>query len=527
LIQLNLLNLLKQLYINQEAMKVHLNQLVVCMFIILSGMHHSLCIHGETPVDPFAPGAFQGLFTPGDSIIRDLQDFLPGYMKAKQIPGCAISLIQDHRIAWTEGFGYLNTITRKPVDSETVFEVASNSKLLTSCVALLLVEQGKLSLDKPLNSYLDEPWLPDTTHREEITLRHVLSHSSGLGHNEMNRTVQFPPGTAYQYSNLGFTYLQKVIEQLTGKPLEEVASELVFEPMGMAYTSYTNKKDLRPKLANGHVSGGYLLGISGTLFLISLLVIWLPGILILRVTRKRWLPEKRTLIYGLLLTVLLWLVITFVFFGIIGWLKYAWQIVLFGMAFLSVSVLLFQGGRALVHRLSFLSQRSIRILLFAWMLVVISGLAVMTRSIHNIPVPRWPAIRSMAPASLRTTASDMATFLLGISEPGGGGISVSGQMLDPQVGLHPEISWGLGTGIFHSPHGDALWQWGQNVDFQSLVIFWPEKGSGMVVLTNSAWDEPDVAIEIAQRALGLNLASVLRASHLEFSGELSLDPPGK
>ena len=92
-------------------------------------------------------------------------------------------------------------------------------------------------------------------------------------------------------------------------------------------------------------------------------------------------------------------------------------------------------------------------------------------------------------------------------------------MLDPQVRLHPEISWGLGAGIFHSPQGDAFWQWGQNVDFQSLVIFWPEKGSGIVVLTNSEWGQSDVAIEIAQKALGLNLESVIRASHLEFRGE--------
>jgi CubicO group peptidase (beta-lactamase class C family) len=486
-----------------------------------------LILSGEVPAAYFNPGAKQGWQAPGDTILHDLQDFLPAYMEDKQIPGCAISLIQDHRIAWTKGFGWMNAFTRKAVERETVFEVASNSKIVTSFVALRLVEQGKLGLDTPLSNYLVTCWLPDAEYRNEITLRHVLTHTSGLGHNDMSREVRFPPGTAYQYSNLGYTYLQQVIEQYTGKQLEELASTLVFEPMGMDHTSYTNKKDLRPKLANGHVTGGYLLGLSGTFFLVSLLMIGVPGMLIFRITRKRWLPKKRTLIYGLLLTVLLWLAILFVFFGIIGWLKYAWHIVLFGMAFLGVSALLFLGGSALVRRLSFLSRGSIGILLFVWMLVVISGLAFTTRSIHNIPVPKWPAIRSQAPASLRTTASDMATLLLGISETGQNSFSASARMLDPQVQLHPEISWGLGAGIFHSPQGDALWQWGQNVDFQSLVIFWPEKGFGMVVLTNSEWGEPDVAHEIAQRALGLNLESVIRASHLEFSWKLSLDPPGK
>lgn len=99
-----------------------------------------------------------------------------------------------------------------------------------------------------------------------------------------------------------------------------------------------------------------------------------------RITRKRWLPKKRTIIQGLLLTVIPWLAVLFAFFGIVGWLKYAWHIVLFGMAFIWVSVLLFLGGRALLRCLSILSQTIIRILLFVWMLLVISGLVVLTNS---------------------------------------------------------------------------------------------------------------------------------------------------
>lgn len=500
-------------------MQVSRNWKVVFIFVMLSGGHHPLCLNGETLVEPLNSGTFQGWYKPCDTMINDLMDFLPGYMKDKQIPGCAISLIYDHKIAWSEGFGYQNTITRKPVERETVFEVASNSKIVTACVALLLVEQGKLALDTPLNRYLTEPWLPDSEYRDVITLRHLLSHSSGLGHNNMNRKILFPPGTRYHYSNLGFTYLQQVIEQIYGRPLEQVASALVFEPMGMPNTSFTNKKSLHSKLANGHVPGSYLLGLSGTLILVSLLLLWVPGILIFRFTKKRWLPTKRMLIHGLLLTVILWLVITFTFFGIVGWLKYAWLIVIYGMAFLSLSMLLFLAAKAIFHRLAFQINKRIRIFLFVWVVVAASGMVALTKSIHNIPVPKWPDIRSMAPASLRTTAPDMASFLREISELGHADVSVCKQMLDPQVRLHPEISWGLGAGIFHSPQGDAFWQWGQNVDFQSLVILWPEKGSGLVVLTNSEWGQPDVAIEIAQKALGLNLESVIRASHLEFRGE--------
>ena len=298
------LEIFKQLYLNREAMKVRLYRVLACMLVMLPGMHHCFCTQGESPREPDNPGAFEGVHRPCDSIVSDLLDFLPGYMEEKHIPGCAIALIHDHGIAWSMGFGVLNTITRKPVERETVFEVASNSKIVTAAVALLLVEQGKLALDTPLNSYLATPWLPDTPYREAITLRHVLTHTSGLGHNNMSREVLFPPGTGYQYSNLGFNYLQHVMEEISGKPLEALASTLVFEPAGMEYTSYINKKSLRRKLANGHVPGSYLLGLSGTFFGVSLLLIWVPGLLIHRVSRKRWLPKKRTVFHGLLLTVI-------------------------------------------------------------------------------------------------------------------------------------------------------------------------------------------------------------------------------
>ena len=153
-------------------MQVIRNWAVVFMLVMLSG---------ETPAKPVNPKAEQVWQTPCDSIIRDLRDFLPGYMENKHIPGCALSLICDHRIILSEGFGSWN-------------------------------------------------------------------------------------------SNLGYTYLQQMIEQLTGKPLEELAAALVFEPMGMPGTSYINKREPRMKPANGHVTGRYLLGLSGTFFLISMLL---------------------------------------------------------------------------------------------------------------------------------------------------------------------------------------------------------------------------------------------------------------
>jgi hypothetical protein len=75
----------------------------------------------------------------------------------------------------------------------------------------------------------------------------------------------------------------------------------------------------------------------------------------------------------------------------------------------------------------------------------------------------------------------------------------------------------LGPGIYHGRQGEALWQWGQHIDFQSITIIYPEHEFGVVVLTNNDLFNPDVAVEIAHRALGGQVDLIRRAVHLEFN----------
>ena len=117
---------------------------------------------------------------PVSDIVADLQQFIPQRIREGQVPGLSIALIRDGEVAWTAGFGVSNVVTRRPVTAETVFEIASNSKVITAYLALRLVEEGELSLDEPLSSRLAEPWLPPSEQAERITLRHLASHSSGL-----------------------------------------------------------------------------------------------------------------------------------------------------------------------------------------------------------------------------------------------------------------------------------------------------------------------------------------------------------
>ena len=128
----------------------------LALFAIILGMvayrHHATL--AATPSEQVPP---LRLSESVDAVIVDLENYTPKYMREQNIPGVTIALIRDGEVVWTEGFGVANALTRQPISPETLFEVASNSKVVTAYIALRLVDQGVLSLDDPLNSYLPEP----------------------------------------------------------------------------------------------------------------------------------------------------------------------------------------------------------------------------------------------------------------------------------------------------------------------------------------------------------------------------------
>ena len=232
------------------------------------------------------------LSEPLEVIVADLESFIPEYMRQEDIPGVAIALIRDGEVVWTEGFGVTNALTRQPVTAETLFEVASNSKVVTAYIALRMVDQGLLSLDEPLNAYLPEPWLPPSEYRDVIALRHVLSHTSGLGHGTLSRENLFVPGRGYSYSAVGFQYLQAVIESVSGQTLEQVAQEMVFTPLGMSSSSFVNRADLTSRTANGHVHAILATLLFAVSYVVSLLIAGLMGLVILRLWTGQWRPRR-------------------------------------------------------------------------------------------------------------------------------------------------------------------------------------------------------------------------------------------
>jgi CubicO group peptidase (beta-lactamase class C family) len=190
-----------------------------------------------------------------DPSIAMLQKDIPALMQQAVVPGLTVALVRNGQPQLLLNFGVRNSETKQPVTDDTIFEAASLSKPVFSYAVLKLVDQGKLGLDVPLAAYLRKPYIENDGRLAKITARIVLSHRTGFpnwrgdGH---PLTINFTPGERFSYSGEGFVYLQTVVEEITGKPLNEVMSELVFTPLGMNSSSYVWRPDFDERTATGH-----------------------------------------------------------------------------------------------------------------------------------------------------------------------------------------------------------------------------------------------------------------------------------
>jgi len=174
-------------------------------------------------------------------------------------PGCALGVSRDGNVVYQNGYGMANLELDVPITPASIFHVASVSKQFTAMAVMLLVRDGKLSLDDDVRRHLPE--LPDYKHT--ITIRHLLQHTSGLrdqwdllymarGRFEENRInesdvleivarqkeLNFVPGTEYVYSNTGYTLAGTIVKRVSGKSLREFADERIFRPLGMTQTHF-------------------------------------------------------------------------------------------------------------------------------------------------------------------------------------------------------------------------------------------------------------------------------------------------
>lgn len=182
------------------------------------------------------------------------------WLKDNRIPVLGIGIIRHGKLQRVNVYGELQNGVSVPYN--TIFNVASLTKPITAMVALKLVSQGKWNLDEPVYRYWTDPEVADDKNHLTLTTRHILSHQSGFPnwryeHPEGKLRFAFKPGTQYRYSGEGFEYLRKALEKKFRKSLQQLAAELIFEPLKMNDTSYYwNNKTDENRFATGYNSEG-------------------------------------------------------------------------------------------------------------------------------------------------------------------------------------------------------------------------------------------------------------------------------
>lgn len=200
--------------------------------------------------------------------LKPIDQLLLDFAAEKKVPGMAVAITKGGRLVYARGFGYGDVEAKQPVQPDSLFRIASNSKPITAAAIMQLVERKKLSLDEKVFPFLGvEPFIetgkqPDPR-LQKITIAHLLCHTGGWEQDKpfdpmlrsglickamkippparqadtirfmLGQPLNFDPGTTYSYSNFGYCVLGRVIEKVSGQTYEQYCQQNVLAPLGI------------------------------------------------------------------------------------------------------------------------------------------------------------------------------------------------------------------------------------------------------------------------------------------------------
>src|SRR6188508_2878158 len=192
-------------------------------------------------------------------------------MKEFGVPGVALAIVSGRDVA-IRGLGVTNIEDPLPVTEHTVFPIASISKTFAATAMMRLVEQGKVDLRAPVRTYIPNFRVRDSTVSRDVTVWHLLTHLGGWegqvsGPDRGTATLEnfvattlpdlmqvAPPGKAWSYNNAGFSIAGRVIEAVTGTPINRAIRDLVFQPLGLEHAGTTAGEFIVQRFAAGHTT---------------------------------------------------------------------------------------------------------------------------------------------------------------------------------------------------------------------------------------------------------------------------------
>lgn len=195
-----------------------------------------------------------------ENLFFDNEIEIKKWLSDNKVPTLGIGVIENGKLQQVKVFGEITKGIAAPYN--TIFNVASLTKPVTAMVALKLVSSGKWNLDEPLYKYWIDPDVDNDLRHKKLTTRIILSHQTGFPNwrsmnSDKKLNFQFEPGTNYQYSGEGMEYLRKALENKFNKSLQELANELIFQPLKMNDTRYVWDNDIdTSRLAIGYDKNG-------------------------------------------------------------------------------------------------------------------------------------------------------------------------------------------------------------------------------------------------------------------------------
>lgn len=234
------------------------------MAVLVAVATGSTCLANDLPADPTAvpmTGKAEPRMAPFDKLLAE-------FVSEHKLPGAALAIARNGKLVYARGAGFADIEARAPVESESLFRIASISKPITAVAVLQLVEQGKLGLDEPAFDRFAEvtelrPHGSPDPRLSKVTVRQLLRHTGGwdsaLSFDPMFRSVEiarefnveppagpalvirfmrgkpldFDPGERYAYSNFGYCVLGRLIEKASGQNYEKYVQDHVLAPLGI------------------------------------------------------------------------------------------------------------------------------------------------------------------------------------------------------------------------------------------------------------------------------------------------------
>lgn len=183
--------------------------------------------------------------------------WIEGQIEYRELPGIVVGVVAGDDLVWTRAYGYANMESKRSMELNTRFRMASHSKLFTATAIMQLREENRLRLDDPVTDYL--PWFAYQSAEEDaasITIEHLLTHSSGLPREFSShwsdfdfpsaikirelmpeRQAAFAPDVRWKYSNLAYTIAGMIVEEVSGLSWAEYLEANIFRPLGMQDSS--------------------------------------------------------------------------------------------------------------------------------------------------------------------------------------------------------------------------------------------------------------------------------------------------